>query len=69
MAEELVVRERAKMMDIEFLTSIAVEQLMREPAEPDGGVFGYRKRHLAERICEMAGGAVVSVREVLGEPI
>ena len=69
MADKLVVRERSKMMEIEFLTAITVEQLLHEPADPEEHVFGYRERHLAERICEMAGGAVVTVRDVVGEPI
>ena len=57
------------MMDVEFFTSLTVEQLRREPASPEDGRFGDRERMLAEHICDMAGGAVVSVREVIGEPI
>jgi hypothetical protein len=66
MTEELVVREKAKMMDLEFFTTITVEQIKSEPADPEDGRFGYRERHLAEYICEAAGGAVVSVRSTRG---
>ena len=69
MAEELVVRERARMLDVEFLTSTTIEQILHAPADPEGGRFGYRERALAERICGETGGASISVREAIGEPI
>ena len=69
MTEERVFRERGRMLDLECYTAIMIEKIKREPADPEDGRFGYRERHLAEYICEAAGGAVVSVRDVLGEPI